>query len=72
MKRIVRLVVLLWATCSIFGQIDPCELESVTKWNRFADTAKRYTDLRATGLRDKKERDRMEREFQEVMTCPCF
>jgi hypothetical protein len=61
MIRVVRLVILLWATCSVSGQIDPCELEAIGKWNTFADTAKRYTDLRTTGVRNKKERDRMEK-----------
>lgn len=53
-------------------QIDACELEAVAAWNRFAQTAERYLKLRQDGVRSVRERERMERQFAEVMRKVCF
>jgi hypothetical protein len=67
----MRVALLALVACASFGQ-DACEFEAVAAWNRFADTAKRYTDLRASGIRNAKERARLERQFAEVVKCECF
>jgi hypothetical protein len=72
MRRFSRLAALALATCSAFAQIDPCELEAEARWNRFADTSARYLKLRATGVRNVKERERMERQFGDVINSACF
>lgn len=67
----VRLIVLFLAAAAV-DQPATCEDDATRKWNTLSVHAKDYLDKRAGGVRDVKLRERMRKDFDAVMDCPCF
>jgi hypothetical protein len=73
-RVIVRIVVVGVALTRVGDpqSTESCEIVAVERWNRFAQTSDRYLQLRQRGIRNARERSRMESQFREVMSEPCF
>ena len=67
----IRVLALLLATTAV-DQPSPCEDQATRAWNTFAIHSKDYLDAKAGGVIDVKLRNRLRKDFEAVMACPCF